>query len=138
MHVLMCHSLHASSATLFTRRVPLSSRVNVPLSSRVMCLCNRHPSFTKSCNKSCKFCSPLFFVRKQAVTYSAQAAALVALSAFLSCLFVGIGQNHTFIGVYGLHTVFLAGKSPYIRSFTVQIYGSGQHYFFSLFTAVTT
>ena len=32
-----------------------------------------------------------------------------------------VGQNHTFIGIYGVHTVFLAGKSPYIRSFTVQI-----------------
>jgi len=38
------------------------------------------------------------------------------------------GQNHTFIGVYGVRTVFLAGKLPYIRSYTVQIYGSGQPY----------
>ena len=37
-----------------------------------------------------------------------------------------VGQNHTFIGIYGVFTVFLAGKSPYIRSFTVCIYGSGQ------------
>ena len=37
-----------------------------------------------------------------------------------------IGQNHTFIGIYGVHTVFLAGKSPYTWSLTVQIYGSGQ------------
>jgi hypothetical protein len=37
-----------------------------------------------------------------------------------------VGQNHTFVGIYGVHTVFLAGKSPYIRSYTVQIYGSGQ------------
>jgi len=37
-----------------------------------------------------------------------------------------VGQNHTFIGIYGVYTVFLAGKSPYIRSYTVQIYGSGQ------------
>jgi len=39
-----------------------------------------------------------------------------------------VGQNHTFIGTHGVHTVFLAGKSPYIRSYTVQIYGSGQPY----------
>ena len=39
-----------------------------------------------------------------------------------------VGQNHTFIGIYGVHTVSLAGKSPYIRSNTVQIYGSGQPY----------
>ena len=25
-----------------------------------------------------------------------------------------VGQNHTCIGIYGVHTVFLAGKSPYI------------------------
>jgi len=37
-----------------------------------------------------------------------------------------VGQNHKCIGIYGVHTVFLAGKSPYIRSPTVQIYGSGQ------------
>jgi len=39
-----------------------------------------------------------------------------------------VGQNHTFIGIYSVHTVFLAGKSPYIRSYTVHIYGSGQPY----------
>jgi len=39
-----------------------------------------------------------------------------------------VAQNHTFIGIYGVHMVFLAGKSPYIRSYTVQIYGSGQPY----------
>jgi hypothetical protein len=33
-----------------------------------------------------------------------------------------VGQNHTFIGMYGVYTVFLARKSPYIRSYTVQIY----------------
>jgi len=37
-----------------------------------------------------------------------------------------IGQNHTFIGIYGVYTVYLAGKSPYIRSYMVCIYGSGQ------------
>ena len=36
-----------------------------------------------------------------------------------------VGQNHAFIGIYGAHAVFLAGKSPCIRSYTVQIYGSG-------------
>ena len=30
--------------------------------------------------------------------------------------------------MYGVYTVFLAGKSPYIRSNTVCIYGSGQPY----------
>ena len=36
------------------------------------------------------------------------------------------GQNHTIIGIYGVHTVFLAGTSPYIRSNRVHTYGSGQ------------
>jgi hypothetical protein len=40
--------------------------------------------------------------------------------------FCRVGQNHTFIGTYGVYTVFLAGKSPYIRSCTVCMYGSGQ------------
>ena len=39
-----------------------------------------------------------------------------------------VGQNHTFIGIYGVYTVFLARKSPYIRSYTVCIYNSGQPY----------
>jgi hypothetical protein len=39
-----------------------------------------------------------------------------------------VGQNHTFLGMYGVHTVFLAGKSPYIQSYTVQIYSYGQPY----------
>ena len=37
-----------------------------------------------------------------------------------------VGQNHIFIPAYSVHTVFSAGKSPYIRSYTVCIYGSGQ------------
>jgi hypothetical protein len=47
---------------------------------------------------------------------------------FLKCPTLRVGQNHTFIGIYGVYTVFLAGKSPYIRSYTVCIYGSGQPY----------
>ena len=39
-----------------------------------------------------------------------------------------VGQNHIFVRIYGVHTVFLAGESPYIRSYTVCIYGSGQPY----------
>jgi len=41
-----------------------------------------------------------------------------------------VGQNYIFIGIYGVHTIFLAGKLPYIRSYTVCIYGSGQPYKF--------
>jgi hypothetical protein len=36
-----------------------------------------------------------------------------------------VGQNHVY---YGVHTVFLAGKSPNVRSHTVYIYRSGQPY----------
>jgi len=43
-----------------------------------------------------------------------------------------VGQNHTFIGIYGVYTVILAGKSPYIRSYTVCIYGSGQPYVYAV------
>jgi hypothetical protein len=43
-----------------------------------------------------------------------------------------VGQNHTFISIYGVHTVFLAEKLPYIRSYTVQIYGYGQLYLLEL------
>jgi hypothetical protein len=32
--------------------------------------------------------------------------------------------------MYGVYTVFLAGRSPNIRSYTVHIYGSGQPYKF--------
>ena len=34
--------------------------------------------------------------------------------------------HHACIRIYGVYTVILVGKSPYIRSYTVYIYGSGQ------------
>jgi len=37
-----------------------------------------------------------------------------------------VGQNYTFTGLYSVHKVFVTGKSPYIRSYTVCIHGSGQ------------
>jgi hypothetical protein len=43
-----------------------------------------------------------------------------------TCVILRVDQDHIFIRKYGVHTVFLAGKSPYTRSYTVQIYGSGQ------------
>jgi hypothetical protein len=55
-------------------------------------------------------------------------AAPLAPTAILIAHMHRVGQNHTFIGIYGVHTAFLAGKSPYIRSYTVQIYGSDQSY----------
>ena len=41
-------------------------------------------------------------------------------------LIIRVGQNHTCIGKYGVCPVFLAGKSPFILSYTVRLYGSGQ------------
>ena len=37
-----------------------------------------------------------------------------------------VGQNHTYICIYGVDTVISAGKVPYIQSTTVYINGSGQ------------
>jgi hypothetical protein len=42
---------------------------------------------------------------------------IVAMQALLMSR---VGQNHKYI--YGVYTVYLAGKSPYIRSYTVYIY----------------
>jgi len=42
------------------------------------------------------------------------------------CVIRRVGQNHTLIGIYGIHTIFLTGKSPYIPSYTACIYGDGQ------------
>jgi hypothetical protein len=33
-----------------------------------------------------------------------------------------VGQNHTFIGIYDVYTVLLAGNSPYTRSYTVCVH----------------
>ena len=44
-----------------------------------------------------------------------------------------VGQNHTFIGIHGIHAVFLAGKSPNIRSYAVHIYGSDQPLIYTVF-----
>ena len=44
-----------------------------------------------------------------------------------------VGQNHTYIRIYGVYTVFLAGRLPYIQSYTVHIYGSGQPYSYAMF-----
>ena len=48
----------------------------------------------------------------------------VLCNAFSACKLQGWPEPY----IYGVHTVFLAGKSPYIRSYTVYIYGSGQPY----------
>ena len=37
-----------------------------------------------------------------------------------------MGQNH--VDIYSVHTVYLAGKSPNIRSYTVNTYSPGQPY----------
>jgi hypothetical protein len=42
------------------------------------------------------------------------------------CVCVRVDHNHTYNRIYGVCTAFLAGEYPYIRSYTVYIYGSGQ------------
>jgi len=42
------------------------------------------------------------------------------------CSLRRVGHNHTYIRIYGVYTIFLAGKLPYIRLYTVYIYGSDQ------------
>jgi len=42
----------------------------------------------------------------------------------------GSGQPY----IYGVNTVFLAGKSPNIRSYTVYIYGSGPNYIHTIYS----
>jgi len=46
------------------------------------------------------------------------------------CVRCRVGQDHAFIGIYGVHTVFIAGKSPYIRSYV--IYGAGIRFWLTL------
>ena len=49
------------------------------------------------------------------------------------CLYAGLARTiYIYIYIYGVYTVYLAGKSPYIRSYTVCIYGSGQPYLYSV------
>jgi len=50
------------------------------------------------------------------------AARVLACFAYSATQVVGVcrvGQNHTFIGIYRVYAVLFAGKSPYIRSYTV-------------------
>jgi hypothetical protein len=47
-----------------------------------------------------------------------------------------VGQNSIYVGlartiyIRCIYTVFLAGKSPNVRSYTLHIYGSGQPYIY--------
>ena len=45
---------------------------------------------------------------------------------------IRVGQTHTFIGIYGVHTVFLAGESTYIRS----IHGADIRFWPTLITLI--
>jgi hypothetical protein len=47
--------------------------------------------------------------------------------AFTHSSSLGLSRT-TYIHIYGVYAVFLAGKSPNLRSYTVYIYGSGQPY----------
>ena len=54
----------------------------------------------------------------------ADAVFCVVVCSIVVYVFCRVGQNHIYI--YKVCTIFLAWKSPYIRSYTVHIYGSGQ------------
>ena len=43
------------------------------------------------------------------------------------CNIFRVGQSHTYVREYGVHSLFLAGESTYhLRSCTVQLHSSGQ------------
>ena len=50
----------------------------------------------------------------------------------MHAIYLGLART---IYTYGVCTVFLAGRSPNIRSYTVYVYGSGQPYIYSVFNA---
>jgi hypothetical protein len=54
------------------------------------------------------------------------------------CVTSRIGQSHTNIHIYTVYryTVFLAGKSPSVRSYKMYMYGSGQPYSQAIHLAV--
>jgi len=111
------------------------------------CLCNNslyHCAFTKcynvmlsACNRQAlvnipvrwwKFISPsdrnvslsMFSILPRALMQKT-ALGLGVMNAYLFGKKLTVGQNHTFIRIHIVHTVFLAGRSPYIRSYTVCI-----------------
>jgi len=47
-----------------------------------------------------------------------------------------VGQNHRYVYIYDVYTVFLAGKSPNIRPCTVYLYDSGQPYIYTVIHGV--
>jgi len=53
------------------------------------------------------------------------------------CWCVGLART-IYIYIYGVYTVFLTGKSPNIRSYTVYLYGSSQPYWCDLIMCFTS
>jgi len=69
------------------------------------------------------FASHTHAVRSALVTrICAQAVSFLCLC-LPSVFFLGLART---IYIYGVYTVYLAGKSPYIRSYTVEICSCGQ------------
>ena len=58
------------------------------------------------------------------------AGALIEYTAIYGVyIYIGLTKTiRTYIRIYGIYTVFLAGKLPYIWSYTVYVYGIGQPY----------
>ena len=97
---------------------------------RTLCLACR----ARPCGCGCVSCALVTCIMCAGYVYHVSwlrvSCALVTLDTMhaLCGVCLGLARNHTFIGVYGVYTVFLAGESPYIWSYMVQIYGSGQPY----------
>ena len=123
LHVMSCYPWCLATRDLATRDVslPVMSRYPWCLATRDVSLHVMSPAAIDSLVASCDVC----FLGALVCMHANNKWANVHPWTWLT---TRVGQNHTFIGIYGVHTVLLAGKSPYIRSFSVQIYASGQAY----------
>jgi len=66
-------------------------------------------------------CSIWIWMQHMDAAYGSIAAYAARLADLQRLCINRVGQNHIIIGMYGVRTVFLAGKSPCIRSYTVHI-----------------
>jgi len=66
------------------------------------------------------------------MTTSASAQTLSKVCLLAQMCIYQVGQNHAFTRKYSVHTVILAGNSPYMRLYTASIHGSGQLFVLSM------
>ena len=81
------------------------------------------------------FCFFKPLTNKACISVFFDSSARLRLATSCSSLDVYIGLART-IHIYGVHTVFSAGKSSHIRSYTVCKYGSGQPYVYNMYRAM--